>query len=68
MTSQNKRYPLNLPLELFQDVKHEAKKRDISVAYLMRSFLRLGLEVVGDNKRVVVVDGENREREIKILL
>ena len=67
--SENKRYNLNLPLELYERCNQAAQDRDVATAHLMRVFLRLGLEALKDDVQVFVIDDDkNREHEIKILL
>ena len=69
MANENKRYNLNLPTELYERISQIADDKDVSIAHLMRVFLRLGLETLEDGAHVFVVDtDENREREIKLLL
>ena len=67
--SKNKRYNLNLPLDLYERINQTAKDEGVTTAHLMRVFLRLGLKALKDDVQVVVVDDKkNREREVMILL
>lgn len=68
MPKENKRYNLNLPQELFDEIEQKSKDKDISVAHLMRRLLKLGLDALEDNVKLVIVDYDNdSEKEVKIL-
>lgn len=40
------RLPLVMPLELFEDLKEAAAKKDKNASALMRSFAKLGLDII----------------------
>jgi predicted DNA-binding protein len=69
MPNQNKRYNLNLSTDLYERIKNIADgDKDITVAHVIRACIKFGLEALEDGQRVIVVDSDNREREVKILL
>ena len=64
-----KRYNLVLPETLFNELEKLAIARQMSVAHLLRGFIKLGLMVAEEPDAVLVIRTEGgREREIVFLL
>lgn len=61
MTNE-KIFTVRLPGELLEELQALAKERGVTVAYLIRRFIQLGLVVTNDSKegpRLMLKDGDN---------
>ncbi|ACU89003.1 hypothetical protein [Desulfomicrobium baculatum] len=68
---RNKRYNLNIPEALFDEVQSIADENGTSVVDLLRRFIKLGLVAVSiekrDDTRLSIIDS-NGERELRLLV
>ena len=67
----NKRYTLNLPEDLFNQVQQIANENRTTVVEILRKFIKLGLLAVHterDKSTKLILKDKDGERELMILL
>lgn len=62
-----KRYNLNVPVELFDELQELAERKHTTVVDLLRRFIKLGIfavQVADDPKAALIIRDDRGEREI----
>ena len=70
MKEKKKRYNLVLTKKMFEDLKNEAKLKDISTIELLRIYIRLGLILIKaqeEGGKVLIRDKSGKEPDKEII-